>query len=96
MTRISGFIRNAPKLFYVVAVLDFLKYVLPLAQLYFDGRFAGMDYEMGIKLQLFTTILTGIIFAIGWVAYGVITTLLVAIYDEVVALRAVTGDASNA
>ena len=96
MTRISGFIRNTPKLFYVVAALDFLKYALPLTELYFDGRFNGVDYDVGLRLSVITMILSAIIYSAGWVAYGVVATLLIALYDEVVALRAGAKDVSNA
>ena len=96
MTQLSGFIRSTPKLFYVVAVLDFLKYALPLTELYFDGRFNGVDYEIGLRLSLINMVLSAIIYAAGWVAYGVVATLLIALYDEVVALRAGAGDTSNA
>ena len=96
MTRISPFMRNAPKLFYVFAVLHFLKYALPLTEYYFDGRFNGIDYDAGLRLSLFTTLLTAIIYAAGWIAYGIFATVLIALYDEVVALRAAAEDVPNA
>jgi hypothetical protein len=96
MTRLSSFIRSTPKLFYFVAVLDFLKYTLPLTELYFDGRFNGVDYEVGLRLSIITMVLSAIIYAAGWVAYGVVATLLIALYDEVVALRAAAEDVPNA
>ena len=93
---LSSFIRSTPKLFYLIAGLDFLKYALPLTELYFDGRFNGVDYEIGIRLSLINMVLSAIIYALGWVAYDIFATLLIALYDEVVALRAAAEEAPNA
>jgi hypothetical protein len=87
MTRLSAFVRSAPKLFYVVAALDFLKNMLAFAQFYTEGRFAGIDFGMGIGIQLFSVLLSAIVYSATWIAYGVIATILIALYDEVVALR---------
>ena len=96
MMRLSPFIRITPKLFYVLAAVDFLKNLLPFAQLYADGRFRGMEYESSIGLQLFGIVLAAIVYAAGWIAYGVVSTLLIGLYDEVSAMRAAAEDASNA
>jgi hypothetical protein len=88
MTRLSAFIRSAPKLFYVVAALDFLKNMLAFAQFYVEGRFGGIDLSMGVGIQLFSVLLNAIVYSAGWIAYGVVATILIALYDEVVMLRA--------
>jgi len=96
MTRLSGFIRGAPKMFYVVAVLDLLKNLMPMVHYVTSGTMLHADYETPMKLQMFAVLLSAIVYAAGWVAYGVVSTILIALYDEVVALRANTEDASNA
>ena len=82
MTRLSSFARNAPKLFYVIAGLDLLGNLLPLEQYFVHGSFQNMDYETGIRLQLFAGLLKAVVFAAQWVAYGVFATLLIAIHDR--------------
>jgi hypothetical protein len=96
MMGLSNFVRNAPKLFYVLAAVDLLKNLLPFVQLYADGRFRGMEYGSSMGLQLLAIGLSAIVYAASWIAYGVVATLLIALYDEVAAMRAGPGDVSNA
>jgi hypothetical protein len=96
MSRLSPFIRSAPKLFYVLAAVDFLKNMLPIAQLHFQHMFEGLEDSMLLKLQLFGIILSAIVYAATWIAYGVVSSILIALYDEVVALRVPAKDAANA
>jgi hypothetical protein len=82
VTGLSSFIRTAPKLFYVLAVVDLLKNLLGLAQVFIDGTFQHMDYGAP-RLQLFASLLAAIVYAAQWVAYGIFATLLIAIHDAV-------------
>jgi hypothetical protein len=86
MTRLSSFVRNAPKLFYVVAALDLLGNLLPLEQYFVHGTFQNIDYDTSIRLQLFAGLLKACIYAVQWVAYGVFATILIRIHDRL-ALR---------
>ena len=96
MTRLSGFVRTAPKLFYVIAVIDLLGNLLPLARLFGHENNVAIDYDFGMRLTLFMGLLKACVFAAQWIAYGVFATLLIALYDEVVALRAAAEDVPNA
>jgi hypothetical protein len=95
MKRLSSFARAAPKLFYVLAVVDVLKNAIPFGEFFVNGTFRGMDYGGNIRLQLFAALLSVLVYAAQWVAYGVSATLLIAIYDEVALLRAPAGDAGD-
>jgi hypothetical protein len=85
MIGLSPFIRRAPKLFYVVAVVDLLKNLLPFEQYFVHGRFAGIDYDLDLRLQLFSGLLGAVVYAASWVAYGIFASLLIAIHDRVAA-----------
>jgi uncharacterized membrane protein YGL010W len=87
MTRLSPFIRSAPKLFYIIAAVDFLRNCLNLSNFFVDGSFLGMGYGVDLKLQLVAGVLAAIVYIALWVACGVIATLLIAIFDEVARLR---------
>ncbi|HEY1604429.1 MAG TPA: hypothetical protein VGF77_02405 [Allosphingosinicella sp.] len=83
MTRLSAFIRSAPKLFYVIAAIDLLGNLIPLEQYFARGTFGGIDYDINIRLQLFAGLLKALVYAVQWVAYGIFANLLIAIHDRV-------------
>ena len=96
MNRLTPFIRSAPKLFYVLAAVDFLKNMLPIAELHSRHAFDGFEDAMLLKLQLFGILLSAIVYSASWIAYGVVSSILIALFDEVVARRAPAEDAANA
>jgi len=86
MTRLSGCVRAAPKLFYVIAVIDLLGNLIPLEQYFARGTFGGINSEPEMRLSLFAGLLKAFVYAAQWVAYGVFAALLIGIHDRV-ALR---------
>ncbi|HEX4736739.1 MAG TPA: hypothetical protein VH331_04170 [Allosphingosinicella sp.] len=83
MTRLSGFVRTAPKLFYVIAVVDLLGNLLPLEQYFARGTFGAINSEPEMRLTLFAGLLKAFVYAAQWVAYGIFAALLIGIHDRV-------------
>jgi hypothetical protein len=96
MNRLSSFVRNSPRLFYVMAAVDLLKNLMAIGSYLSMGRYAGLDTDMAIRLQLLSGVVSAIVSAVSWIAYGVIATILIALFDEMVAQRVAAGDVSNA
>ena len=93
---LTPFIRLAPKLFYVIAAVDVLKNCMSFGEFFVGGTFRGINYDGNVKLQLFAALLSAIVYAATWIAYGVFATLLIAIYDEVARLRSQAAEGENA
>jgi hypothetical protein len=87
MTTLPPFVRMAPPVFYAVGVLDFAKNIVPLLTYLTSGRYRSIDYTSDLRPQLFAIFLSAVIYASGWVAYGVFATILLSIHDHVQGLR---------
>jgi hypothetical protein len=90
---VSSFVRAAPRIFYAFGILDFFKNMVPLYTYLTTGAFRSIDYNTDLRPQIAVLILSAAIYAMQWIAYGVFAALLLAVLDEVRALRAkdVTG-----
>ncbi|MDB5711325.1 MAG: hypothetical protein JWL96_3395 [Sphingomonas bacterium] len=73
--------------FYAIGVLDFAKNIMPLFTYLSSGTYRSIDYSSDLRPQLFAVFLSAVIYASGWVAYGVITTILLSIHDHIQGLR---------
>jgi hypothetical protein len=87
MSPLPPFVRAAPTIFYAIGVIDFAKNLMPLLTYYNSGTYHSIDYSVDLRPQLFALFLTAVIYASGWVAYGVITTILLSIHDHIQGLR---------
>ena len=87
---LSQFVQTAPSFFYMVAGLDFAKNLLPLLQFVVSGDSANMDVDMGrsLTLRYVIIVLSALVYAATWIAYGVFAAILLAIHQEVRAKRA--------
>jgi len=81
------FVRAAPPVFYAVGVLDFAKNLLPLFNYLTSGTYRSIDYSTEVRPQLFAVFLSAVIYASGWVAYGVFAKILLSIHDHIQGLR---------
>lgn len=84
---ISPFVRATPRIFYAIAVLDFAKNILPLYTYLVSGRLHTFEYGSDVSPPLFGVFLSAIIYAAGWVAYGVFATIALSIHDQIQGLR---------
>jgi hypothetical protein len=87
MPSFPPFVRAAPTIFYAIGVLDFAKNIMPLFTYFNSGTYHSIDYSVDLRPQLFAIFLSAVIYASGWVAYGVITTILLSIHDQIQGLR---------
>ncbi len=88
MTALPPFMRVAPLICYAIGVLDFAKNIMPLYTYLISGTYRSIDYTADIHPQLFAIFLSAVIYASGWVAYGVVVTILLSIHDQIQGLRA--------
>ena len=75
-------IRATPKIFYALAVLDFVKNLAPLYAYLVTGRFSSVDFTYDMRPQLVGVVLSALIYASGWFAYGFFVSISLAIYDR--------------
>ena len=87
MTALPPFVRAAPPIFYAIGVLDFAKNIVPLFNYFASGTFRPLDYSTDVHPQLFALFLSAVIYASGWVAYGVFAKILLSIHDHLQGLR---------
>jgi len=85
---LSQFVQTAPSFFYMVAGLDFAKNLLPLLQLVVSGESANIEMGSGMTLRYAIIVLSALVYAATWIAYGVFAAILLAIHQEVRAKRA--------
>jgi hypothetical protein len=79
---LPDWVRKTPRIFYAVGVADFCKNMLPLYVYFTSGRFSSMDYSIDMRPQLAGIVLSAFIYAMNWVAYGVVATILLSIHDR--------------
>jgi len=75
------FVRAAPRIFYGLGVLDLCKNLMPIYMLFTSDYFPGIDRTSDLRPQLLSIVLSAIVYAAGWAAYGIFTTLLLSIHD---------------
>jgi hypothetical protein len=85
---LSQFVQTAPSFFYMVAGLDFAKNLMPLLQFAVSGESRTIDMGSGLTLQFVMILLSALVYAANWIAYGVFAAILLAIHQEVRAKRA--------
>ena len=75
------FVRAAPRIFYGIGVLDFVKNLMPLYLFFTQDYFAGIDRTSDLRPQLAMIVLSAVIYAVSWAAYGIFATILLSIHD---------------
>lgn len=84
---LSQFVQTAPSFFYMVAGLDFAKNLMPLLQFMVSGESANIDMGSSMTLRFVIIVLSALVYAATWIAYGVFAAILLAIHQEVRAKR---------
>lgn len=74
-------VRAAPRIFYGLGVLDLCKNLMPLYMLFTQEYFTGIDRSIDLRPQLLTIVLSAVVYAAGWAAYGIFATILLSIHD---------------
>ena len=80
--RLTPFVRFAPILFYGLAGIDFLKNLIPLMMYWLEGYSRVIDPNDSVRIQIFAHLLSSVIYAATWIVYGVVTAILIGIFDR--------------
>jgi|GEM_PF-6327266 len=79
--RLPEFVRNAPILLYLVGFADFAKNILPLIQYEMVGFADGVPIGGASRFLVLKLLLSALIYAANYIAWGVFAYLLIAIHD---------------
>jgi|APCry1669188879_1035177.scaffolds.fasta_scaffold392104_2 hypothetical protein len=74
ITSLPTWIKFMPSVFYGVAILDLAKNLVPLFVNVAVGRLQSLD--------TFSIVLSAVIYASGWLAYGVLVKIALSIHDR--------------
>lgn len=86
---LPSWIRATPVFFYVLTVLDLVKDLAPLYAFTGQTRSQSIDYTSDVRPHMI--VLSAVIYAAGWFAYGVLVTIALSIYDRLDTRVAVIG-----
>ncbi len=85
LPELPRYVRAAPRIFYGIGVLDFVKNLVPMYILYerqlTDGIYTSLVPNAGP--ELFQQFLAAVVYAAGWFVSGVFALILLSIHDHV-------------
>ena len=83
---LPAFVRGAPRIFYALGVLDFVKNLIPVYVTY-EQSLTGNAYPSLVVMDssplLLQQVLAAVVYAAGWFAYGIFAIILLSIHDRI-------------